>query len=190
MTHPACYGSPTAVSHLCETCRACPAVGACIRQAFSFLDSLPNSPLVQGERQRLSLSRQALSEAPRAALGSGSPKRIGLTANQEAAIKAVGKSVGSMARQLFERGWFDFARSEIEAGRNPGRNDWQRIFCQALIGGGISRDALQIAYQEQLNLTPGSARVRVSKAVSLFLIGQLVTEFDGKLQFSRNASET
>lgn len=154
-----------------------------------FLDSLPNSPLVQGERQRLSLSRQALTDAPRAISRSVSLQRIGLTAKQEATVKSLGQAVGSMARQLFERGWFDFARTEMAAGRNPGRKDWQRIFCHALIRGGITRDALQLAYQEQLKLTPGSARVRVSKAVTLFLAGRLVVESGGRLQFSHNASE-
>lgn len=101
-------------------------------------------------------------------------------------MASLGKAAGSLARQLFERGWFEFAKREMAAGRNPGRNEWQRIFCAALMRGGISRESLQLAYQERLDLTPGSARVRVSKAVSVFHAGRLVVETGGRLVISHN----
>lgn len=186
MSHPACFGSPVAVSHLCETCRTCRGNIACLAQAIEFLETLPNSPLTQRERQRIALSRQALAGAPVAPGAVVTSKRIALSAEQEGVIAGLGKAVASMARQLFERGWYEFARRELKAGRNPGRNDWQRILSAGLIRGGISRDALQLAYQEQLNLTPGSARVRVSKAVSVFLAGRLITEVSGKLVINPN----
>jgi hypothetical protein len=91
-----------------------------------------------------------------------------------------------MAKQLFERGWFDFARRELRAGRNPGRKDWQRIFCAGLLQGGTTRDSLQLAFQEQIGLKSASARVQVSKAVSLFLAGGLVRENAGRLVINPN----
>jgi hypothetical protein len=188
LSHPACFGSPVAVSHLCETCRSCRGSSACLTQAIEFLETLPNSPLTQRERQRIALSRQALASSPAGAnsTGVGTSKRVSLNAEQEGVIAGLGKAVASMAKQLFERGWYEFAHRELKAGRNPGRNDWQRILSAGLIQGGISRDALQLAYQKQLNLTPGSARVRVSKAVSVFLAGRLITEVSGVLVISPN----
>lgn len=183
---PACFGSPTAVSHLCETCRSCVAASACVSQAISLLESFRVTPLLQRERQRLSLFSQVVTDAPRGRQIPDTPTRTGLTAKQEAVVSGLGSAAGSMARQLFQKGWFSFAKSEMRAGRNPGRNDWQRILCAALMDGGTSRTALQVSYQEQLNLTPGSARVRVSKAVTVFLAGGLLYESNGKLQLSQN----
>ncbi len=189
MSHPACFGSPTAVSHACETCQACDGAGACIEQAIAFLETLPNSPMLKTERLRLSMTRQALVRAPHAAVGVTPPARKGraaLTQEQQRIVGSLGKVVGSMAKQLFERGWYDFARRELRAGRNPGRNDWQRIMCAGLLGGGVSRSELQMAFQQQLSITSETARVRVSKAVSLFLAGGLVRENAGRLVINPN----
>lgn len=189
MSRPACFGSPVAVSHRCETCLTCSGVRACAEQAAHFVGTLPDTTNTQRERQRLSLVIQALKSIPHAADGVGTPqgkKRAALTPQQESAVQGIGKVAGSMARQLFERGWFDFARRELAAGRNPGRKDWQRILCDRLLRGGIERAHLQIAYQEQLGLTEASARVKVSKAVSVFLVGGLAHEVDGRIVFNPN----
>lgn len=189
MSRPACYGSPVAVSQGCETCQGCQVRLGCADAALRLVEGMPDSPLLQRERQRLSLARQALGGAPRAegaGEGARARTRVGLTPEQQRAVASLGKAAGSLARQLFERGWFEFARRELAAGRNPGRNDWQRILCAGLMKGGISRQQLQLAYQEQLELTPGSARVRVSKAVSVFLAGRLVVEVEGRLQINPN----
>ena len=47
--------------------------------------------------------------------------------------------------------------------------------------GGISRADLQMAFEQELSLKPSSAKVRVSKAVGVFLAGRLITEGGGKL---------
>lgn len=179
---PSCFGMVSTISHLSETCCACECATACARTAATWLQSLPDSVPVMRERERIAVTRQALASAPVAGQVVGTVQRAPLSADQQAAIGGIGQAVASLARRLFETGWFEFARQELAAGRNPGKKDWQRIFCEGLLAGGISRQGLQLAYQEQLGLTPGSARVRVSKAVSVFLVGGLATEVSGLLQ--------
>jgi hypothetical protein len=189
-TPPACYGSPVAVSNLCDTCRACRAASGCTQEALQFLESQPDSPLMQRERLRLAVVSQALVRSPDGAgAGQGAPTREGrlpITAEQRSSLAQLAAPIATMAKKLFERGWFDFARREMTLGRNPGMNDWQRTLCAHLIAGGVSRQGLQLAYQQNLGMTPGSARVRVSRAVCLFTVGGLVTEFDNRLQLRRN----
>lgn len=112
--------------------------------------------------------------------------RVPLSKQQESTVAHLGKATSSMSRQLFERGWFEFAKSEMRAGRNPGKKGWQQILCDFLMRGGVSRGDLQMAYEQQLNLTPGSARVRVSKAVSVFFAGRLIIESNEKIVLSSN----
>lgn len=187
---PACYGSPVAVSNLCETCRSCAAASGCAQEALQFLEAQPDSPLMQRERLRLAVVSQALTRAPERAVGGGAaPEREGrlpITAEQQRTLSQLAAPVASMAKKLFERGWFDFARREMIAGRNPGTNDWQRALCRHLIGGGVSRRELQLEFQQSLGMTAGSAKVRTSRAVCLFTVGGLITEFDNRLQLRRN----
>jgi hypothetical protein len=179
-----------AVSHLCDTCRSCAAASGCTHEALQFLDAQPDSPLMQRERLRLAVVAQALGRPPdQAAEGQGAPAREGrlpITAEQRQVLAQLAAPIATMAKKLFERGWFDFARREMLQGRNPGTTNWQRVLCGHLIGGGISRQALQLEYQQSLGMTAGSARVRVSRAVALFAAGGLVVEFDNRLQLRRN----
>lgn len=188
--NPACYGSPVAVSHLCDTCRTCAAVSGCALEAARFLEQQPESPLMQRERLRLAVVIQGLGRSPDGCgEGEGAPVREGrlpITAEQRLTLTGLAAPVASMAKKLFERGWFEFARRELLRGRNPGANDWQRVLCRNLIGDGVSRKALLLQYQQELGMKEGSARVRVSRAVSLFTAGGLITEFDGRLQLRRN----
>ncbi len=186
MKYPACFGSPVAVSHLCETCRACCSKSACAHAASAFFDGLPDTPVLKRERQRMALVRQALTELAPIGAVPGSSKRVPLTAEQQAIVAELSKQTGSLVRQLFEKGWFQFARREMAAGRNPGHKNWQRILCQALMDGGITRPGLIQAYQEQLGLTPGSAKVRAHKAVTVFRAGRLLTERNGHIELLLN----
>ncbi len=188
--NPACYGSPVAVSHLCDTCRACPAAASCALSAAQFLEQQPESPLMQRERLRLAVVMQGFERSPDGGgEGEGAPAREGrlpITAEQGLTLAGLAAPVASMARKLFERGWFEFARRELLLGRNPGMNDWQRVLCRNLMGDGVSRRVLLLQYQQELGMKESSARVRVSRAVSLFTAGGLITEFDSRLQLRRN----
>ena len=154
-----------------------------------FLDSLGDTPTLKQERLRLSLTKQALVRAPRTEAGCETvlPKRrAALSEAQERTAASFGRATSVTIRQMFSRGWYDYAKAELHAGRNPGLKKWQSIFCAALIDGGISRASLQLAFQEQLALKPESARVQVSKAVNIFLAGRLVIETHGRLVISPN----
>lgn len=183
MTQPICFGMATAVSDRCETCRQCAQRLACCEQAIAFVEQLPDAALTRRERLRLSKARQRLDVGgadPGAGEGGGEPAAV-LSSAQRHKIEGMGKAVKSIATRMFDSGWFDFAQRELAAGRNPGGKPWQRILFDALLGGGISRSGLQLAYQEQLGMTPGSAQVRASKAVSVFRSGGLLVERDGRL---------
>lgn len=186
MSNPACFGSPVAVSHLCETCRVCPGRVACAVTATQFLESFPTSPSITRERERMSLVRQALTSSPAQGQGAGTTKRVPLNAKQQGVLDGMAKQTASLVRQLFEKGWFDFARREMAAGRNPGKKDWQKLLCEALMNGGTTRADLVMAYRDKLGMTPGSAKVRASKAVAVFTAGNLLVERDGYLYLSLN----
>lgn len=183
MRAPACHGSPVAVSHLCETCVRCASSSSCLSDASRFLEKLPDSDVTQRERLRIAVVRQALWGSPHEQGGGppSTPTRLALTQDQEQLVAGLSAQVGSLVRGLLERGWFEYARRELDHGRNPGRNPWQRLLCAGLMRGGISRADLQMAFEQELSLKPSSAKVRVSKAVGVFLAGRLITEVSGKL---------
>lgn len=180
---PACFGSAVAVSHQCRTCVGCHRNIACVSEAARTLGNMGETPALQRERQRLALVRQAFGQA---GAGAQTATRVPLSQAQRNAMSGLSSQVASMAKNLFERGWFDFARSELRAGRNPGRNDWQRLLCSKLLEGGIARGNLQMAFVQTLEMTPGSAKVRASKAISLFHAGGLLVERGGCLVLNPN----
>lgn len=194
--HPACFGSPVSVSANSASCRACPGAASCVVVALKVLDQLPDSPLTRRERLALTVTRQALTSAPQGQGGnapsrtvvanSRGVKRMTLTPDEEARLRTLPGRVASQARQLFERGWFAFAKREMLAGRNPADKGWKRVLCAQLIADGCSRADLQRAFQEQLGLKEASAKVQVSTAVAVFLAGGLVREFGGALRLSSN----
>jgi hypothetical protein len=100
--------------------------------------------------------------------------------------QALSKPVATMAQRLTDSGWFKFARRELGAGRNPAKKGWQQVLCSALITGGVSRKTLQLAFVQQLDMTPGSAKVQVSKSVAVFLQGRLLLELNGYLKLHRD----
>ena len=88
--------------------------------------------------------------------------------------------------KLLERGWFDFAKGEIRAGRNPADKGWKKVFCELLINGNATRRDLELAFVEQLDMSPGSARAQVSVGISIFAAGRLATEVSGRVVLNPN----
>lgn len=186
---PGCFGLPTAVSANSASCRSCPVQAACLFEAGSLLDTLPNNPLTQRERLSLSLTRRALAGLPQRGNLPAQPapvatsvrgiQRQALSAAQEQAFCYLPSGLARQARELAARGWFELARSELRAGRNPAAKGWRRVFCGVLLTGGCSRDHLILALMEQLSLGQDTARVQVSKGLSLFAAGRIATEQGG-----------
>lgn len=180
-----------AVSHLCESCRECSIKTACVEQAIGFLQGMRgDSENLKRERLRLAAVRQQLVNVP--LVGAvPNPKQsarrapTGIAPDQERVIAGLATHLRVTARKLFATGWFDHARREMLAGRNPGRNDWQRVMCDALMRG-LPRAQLQLAFQEQMGLSSASAKVRTSNAVNLFTAGRLLIETEGRLQIRQN----
>lgn len=96
-----------------------------------------------------------------------------LTEEQERQIDAMPGRVGSAVRSLAKRNWFDHARRELQFGRNPGDEGWKGAFCRLLLNGWTTRQKLQHALVDQ-GLTPDSAKVQASIAISIFEFGGLV----------------
>jgi len=161
---------------------------ACGAKAGSFLEGQGDSPLMQRERLRISMVRQSFNNAPPGQGGHAptTPQRRALSAAESAHVNGLATKVQVSVRRLLSAGWFDFAKDEMRAGRNPGRKEWQRILCQGLLAGGISRAELCVAFEQRLDMTPGSAKVRASSAVSIFFAGRLLIEQAGRMTLNRN----
>ena len=82
---------------------------------------------------------------------------------------------------MLQTGWFDFARAELEAGRNPAEKGWRHTFCSQLLQGNATRETLRIAFITELELTPDSAKVQLSNALAIFAAGRLAVESRGEL---------
>jgi hypothetical protein len=154
------------------------------------------TPLIKRERQVLTLTRQALTSmpvhrvegkvAPLIVASTRGVSRLVLTQAQLDDIALLPKKVASQVKRLQERGWFQFAKTEMRAGRNPASKGWLRVFCAKLIKGGIERDNLVLALSESLDLSPASARVQASVGISIFAAGRLATERFGKFELHPN----
>lgn len=81
-----------------------------------------------------------------------------------------------MVERLRKTGWFALAKRELAMGRNPAPKGWQRLLCDFLLRGGAARDELRLALQTELQMTPGSAKVRASRGIAVFVAGELIAE--------------
>lgn len=194
--HPGCFGLPSVVSASCRSCQQCPSRGDCIGEADALLADMPDNPLTQRERLSLSVTRQALMGTPPSmGRGPGQPgvvanargvKRIVLTPSQLDEIGRMSSRVASQVRTLMEKGWFVYAKAEMLTGRNPGGKGWKKVLCGLLCAGGCTREQLELAFCEQLGMTPGSARMQVSAGMAIFAAGRLATECHGRITISPN----
>jgi hypothetical protein len=149
---------------------------------------------VQRERLALSVTRQALTRSPvlrdvgRVGQGvvasSRGVKRLTLTAHDQALIDKLPKRVGTAVKRLMELGWFAYARSELMAGRNPATKGWMRVMCAKLLQGPVSRPQLQLAFQQELGMTPASAKGQVSVSIAILFAGGIVREGRAGAYFS------
>jgi len=189
--HPGCYGLPTAISASSLSCRVCPERVGCGYEAFVLLESLPNNPLTQRERLALALSRRALASSPQTNADQVSTSTRGiqrgaLSESQLGEIATLPTRVATQVHRLTSLGWFDFAKQELRAGRNPARKGWQRIFCELLLAGGASSATLELALVERMGLMPGSAKAQVSMGMSIFAAGRIATRQFGQFTLLPN----
>jgi len=194
--NPGCYGLPTAVSALSPSCRACPVRAGCAHAAFALLELLPDNPLTRRERLSLSVTRTALASTPPGDAGTPTPARVAasprgvkhliLTPPQLAALAHYPERIASQVRQLLQRGWFDFAKAELRAGRNPADKGWKKVLCAQLLAGPSSRRDLELALVQQLKLSPASARMQASVGLAIFAAGRLASERFGQVALQPN----
>lgn len=192
----ACFGLASAISANSSTCQSCARRMSCHAEALSFVQSLPETPAIAKKRQALVLVGKALRAIPHGGVGGKSVplikksvrgvRRVLLDASQLDQIATFPPRVASQLKQLLERGWFDFAKGEIRAGRNPADKGWKKVFCELLINGNATRRDLELAFVEQLDMSPGSARAQVSVGISIFAAGRLATEVSGRVVLNPN----
>lgn len=193
---PGCYGLPVAVSALSASCCVCPFRVSCGGEAFSFLESLPDTLETRIERQSLSISRKALTNTPshlyprepyqKVVASSRGLKRILLDAVTLDEISRLPPRVGTQVRRLAENGWFDYAKSELRMRRNPAVKGWKKVFCDRLIAGGCERPELESSLVREINLSTVSARVQTSVGLSIFAAGRVATLQFGRFMVSPN----
>lgn len=193
---PGCFGLPSAVNAASASCRVCAFGRECVTEASVLMDELPDECTTQGERQSFALTLQALAGSPRSRVegrvaptvvaSSRGVARVALSQAQLDNIATLPQRVASPFKKLLERGWFEFAKSELRAGRNPATKGWQKVFCDALLDGGLPRRDLELALVEKLRLSPKSARVQVSVGIAVFAAGKLANEKFGRFSLSPN----
>lgn len=153
----------------------------CLRAAARVLLQLPNDPSVIDARKHLALTGRALLGPP-STEGEVQGARAPLSAREVALVASLPKRVASQVRTMLETGWFDFARTELHAGRNPADKGWRRVYCTQLLAGGATRDTLRMAFIQELGLTPASAKVQLCNALAIFAAGEIACESDGLLR--------
>lgn len=183
MFRPGCYGSFIAITHLSETCRACVHSDSCGREAGRALEEMEVSPAVLNERKRLAAAVQGLRI-------SGKSTVAMVTQAELERLSTLPAAVSTMVKKKLKGGWFEFARQELRAGRNPGSKPWEKLLCAALLEGGISQRDLTLAFQTQLGMTPGSAKVRACKALAVFREGLLARERGGLVVLEQGIRDT
>jgi hypothetical protein len=182
------------VSATSGTCQECPHSAGCVISAGAALDAI-DDPGVARARLDLSIAMRAFASKPpvgaegdsvRVVASTRGVKRYMLHPEQEKLFAAMPKRVGAAVRHLFQIGWFDYAKAELRAGRNPGDAGWKGVFGSLLVKGECTRGQLQEALQAQ-GLSPGSAKVQASIAVSVFEFGGLVQTMGSKITLRGNA---
>ena len=149
-----CYGLPSAFADAGK-CSTCPHRVGCIESASALASALPSTPKVIEERKRLARF---------------SVVRLAYTHSLKGQCLSV-------FNRMAKAGWFTYARGEILAGRNPGRQGWQRVVCSRLLSDGhVTRSTLRQDFIAHLGMTKGSAKVRVPNAVSILKAGNLLVE--------------
>lgn len=193
---PACYGSPVSVSAASPSCCVCPRRVGCVTTAAQLVAAMPDTPITQRERQLLSVTHQAFARGSHAGdagqssvqvmASSRGIKRIALTAAEQKLVDALPDRVGTAVKRLLERGWFQHARNELAAGRNPAPKGWQRVLCAQILAGDASRATLQQAFVEQLGMSPASAKVQASTGLAIFAAGRVIVEAQGSVRLRAN----
>ena len=183
---PGCFGFPSAISSESPSCRVCGAKGACAKQSYLFLESLPDQAMVIREKQALALTLKGLLKGledsggrlhyPIVKTTRYGLTRVNLTQRQEQFLQSLPKKVSSQTRQLMERGWFDFAREEMADGKNPSLKGWKNVICQQLIStnGKTSRTEVIEAFIRELGHTSQSAKFQTSLGIAIFEAGGLL----------------
>jgi hypothetical protein len=169
-----------------RVCQECPHQAGCSSAAYQLLDRLPDTPEVRTTRQQLAAVRAATADSPE---GQGREVqrskrgvlRIALTVAELAAIERLPAAVGARVKTLAERGWFAFARAELQAGRNPAPSGTMKVAMDALLAGGCTRKGLIQAFVTQLGIKPASAAVQASVLVSVLAFGKIAVDNYGKL---------
>lgn len=184
--YPGCYGEPIAISASSPSCCICPWQQGCLSEAEKLLGEMPDTPEIKRERQSFAVTWIAFTSVP-AVTDRGNPqrtvvassrglKRIVLSKEQSSLVACLPKRIATQARQLMERGWFDYAKSELSQQRNPANKGWKKVFCEELMNRRATRKSLEVALSSQLALTPHSARVQTSVGIAIFAAGRLATE--------------
>lgn len=187
MTHenPGCYGLPVAVNANSKSCLECAVKVACVGLAFSFVQSLPESVTSSRERRSISITLDAFRGTPLQSSGADPSvlvstttrgvKRIRIAEQEKERFNQLPSRVATQVLRLSELGWFNFARGEINVGRNPGKGGWKFSFCSALIDGGVTRQQLELKVSSENKISPRAAQTQVSVGLAIFAAGGLAS---------------
>lgn len=177
---PNCHGLAACISLTSPKCQKCASAHSCASLALLDLEVAGEALVLGAERQRLMLFMQRAADMPpQRAEGAVEPSIAAL-------LPHLAPRVASQVRNLHQKGWFTFAREELQRGRNPASKGWRRIFCQLLLERRCGRHTLQHALMSELAMSEGSARATASIAISIMAAGGLAVEVQGSVRFTPN----
>lgn len=180
---PFCLGLPSVVSATSSVCVRCTEVRKCLTLAETRLAAMPDLPEVDTARRNVAVARSALAgptTAPAKASTRGVVRRK-LTERELSRIKGLPPRVACQVRTLLERGWFEFARVELAAGRNPAKKGWMRVVFQQILERRATRESIKLAFVEELGMKPKSAIVQASLGIATLVALDLVREVAGRI---------
>lgn len=175
-----CHGLAACISLTSPKCGACSSAHSCASLALLDLELSGDLFGIGAERQRLNLFAQRSLGTP-----SGEAKGMG-DRSPVANLTSLAPRVASQVKRLSGKGWFAFARQELQLGRNPAEKGWRKVFCRLLLERRCSRHALHHALMSELGMTDGSARAQASVAISIMAAGRLAVEVRGQVRFTPN----
>jgi hypothetical protein len=182
------------VSAQSPVCLQCSAKLQCVQSALETAEAHPIYPGRTKLIQHIVLVQQALlGPATRVVQGSQPPPvvassrgvlRMDIGPEVLSYLAKLPPKVAGPVETLMRRGWFAYAKRELQAGRCPGNTaGWRKVLCEAIIRRD-SRAAFESRLQAELGLKPNSAKVQASLGLAIFRAGRLLLDDDNSLTVS------
>lgn len=187
--NPVCFASVAFSDPTGPVCSGCSLAVACHGGALQRLELLPDTVETRSARVRLESAGRAMAGQGRVGLqvSRRGVARRELTADESHRLRSLPARARSQARRLAERGWFDYARAQLAAGRMPAGIEGSKlaVALRRMLTGDCGRHDLVAAFVMSGN-TPGAAQVEATTAASVLHYGRLATSYADRFVLNPN----